>query len=291
MARSLVPAIVFAGLAAGAAAAIWWVTQRPAEPQQQVESRDYNPGEFFAMFDADNNKEVSQEEFRARYESADKPMRFTDLAGTPVDTKTAFALWDKDKNGIIDLADFGQHVDRSWEKFRDTTAAQGLTPKEYAGRWLALNGGQLAVFDREVGARNRDELPFGGAYFDKKYLAGLWSRVADARGSYEGYLLDEGDKHWLLMTQGTLRVFAKNAVTVTPLPDAPQNAYAREVAKALLEDTAANLGLARRCRDWGMKLEADMMYGRVLVFERDNAEALEHLGLRLQGNEYVKRES
>lgn len=291
MASKLVPAFVLAGLALGTGVAIWWVTQRPAEPIQQVQTEDYNPTKFFAMFDADGDKQVSRDEFRARYESADQPMRFTDLAGTPLDTAMAFDLWDKDNNGVIDDVDFGQHIDRSWEKFRDATAASGLTPKEYAGRWLALNGGQLLVHDREVGARNRGELPFGGAYFDQKYLQGAWSRVTDARGSHEGFLLDEGEKHWLLMTQGTLRVFSKGAVSVLALPEAPQNQYAREIGKTLFEDTAGNLALARRCRDWGMRREAEMLYGRVLVFERDQAEALEFMGLRLQGNEYVKRES
>jgi hypothetical protein len=79
-------------------------------------------------------------------------------------------------------------------------------------------------------------------------------------------------------------------VELTQMPDNdPHMLYATEVARISFDVPQKNLELARRCIEWGMKAEAEMLYARVLIFQRDNQEALDAVGMKLEGDHFKEK--
>jgi len=287
-------------MAAVAAAVTWWVLSGapPDDGNQQArETEEPFPTEaFFTVFDLDQSGKITPDEFTLAYAKWEQKRRyFTSGSGGALMTAAeAFRELDVNKDGVLDRKDLQVAYDSAWLKFKLNCAAKGLEARLWKGKWLKLNPQQVEVLNKEIGAANRDELPFGGAFFDKKYFEGRrFVEISTASGeSARGFLREDraNARLQLLTGDAMLRVFRPDEVKVQDLPDAPQLEYIERVANTSYEDPAACLELARRCKELGLLREAGMMYARVLVFERENEEAQRELGFRLEGDKFVKRQ-
>lgn len=106
----------------------------------------------------------------------------------------------------------------------------------------------------------------------------------------EGMLRHEAGHVHVAQFQPKIQVVGKDA-EVTPLPDAPQNVYAKQIKALAFDDEDGNLDLARHCVIWGMHTEARMLYLRVLIFQPANREALDYWGIDRQGDQYKPRKN
>lgn len=257
-----------------------------------VQDKAFDMESFFLVFDTDHDGGVLPAEFEAVYATWEQGARFSMGAGQPaLDAAAAFKYFDQDGNGRIDGYDprLKDAWDKAWDVFTRDCAKRGLAPKEWRGVWLGLNSQQLGTLNHEVGARARGELPFGGAFFDARYFEGnRYVKVTRKDGTFvQGFATESEGKLWVVTTEQSLVVVKRADVTIEEQADSPQAEYIKLVRQTPFEDLAANLKLARRCMELGLAREAGMMFARVLVFDRENAEALKALRLKLDGVNFV----
>lgn len=288
----LVGLVVVAG---GIAAAFLLYQGPPAANggnEPEIIDKPFDKEHFLETFDVNDDKRVTFEEFDGVYTAWGAEKRFSRGPGQPaLDSKQAFAFFDHNGDGAIDNDDVRVALDANWQKFAAAAMEKGLTPRDWKGKFLALNQQQIDTYNKEKGAAARGELPFGGAFFDAKMLnTGRWGIVTKAGGEQvEGFLSEKEGRVWVVTQEARMLVFKPDDVTVKEVPDAPALEYIREVQKIAFDDTAANLKLAKQCAQWGLKREAGALFARVLIFDRANAEALEALQLKLEGDKYVPR--
>lgn len=272
---------------------MWWIFREgptedpPANTDQAEDAPVFDPAEFIATFDRDGDGIVTPTEFEHLY--GHEPYIFHARDGAPaMKVQEAFAAWDKDKNGVIDGADVKRITDKAWEKFFTNTMKAGLNPKDHNGEFLALSKVQFKLYAQEEAAAIAGELPFASEYFDAKYL-GTWAELTEGTMRYQGYVTEHAGKYWLLTADRKLTVFDKHDATVNWLPEAPPTLYAAEVSKIAWDDVQANLELARKTDEWQMPQEKRMLYGRVLIFDGDNPEALEALGYEYRDGRHIEK--
>jgi hypothetical protein len=268
------------------------------DPPAIIEDQPFPADAFFLAFDLDKSGWITPEEFREAYARAatqkDRPFQFSKGPGKPaLNHVEAFASLDVNHDEKIDRDDMQVAFDKAWLKFKVDRAAQGLEARIWRKEWLTFNPHQMAALNLETGAESRKELPFGGAYFVSKYFAARrYVSLAGPDGeTLRGFLWEDrvnGRVH-LLCGDATIKVFDPAGVKVTDMPDAPQLEFIDDVQRVSWEDPADNLKLARRCVELGLTKEAEMMYGRVLIFEPGNKEALDALGLRKEGPMFVPK--
>lgn len=289
--------VAFLGLVLGVL--IWWLTRgdtldtTPDDGGAQA-NKDFKPEDFIPTFDVNGDKQVTYEEFVQRYGkslSDDAPVLIfhEDDDGPALTAADAFKRWDRNADGIVDWQDMQSLEHTSWRAFQDEAEAKGLKAVSFGDRWLMLNTHQLKTYDTETGALAREEQPFAGKFWASKYL-GNWATLMDADGdTREGYLSKTETRLFLLTDDAKLSVFDPAKVDVTEAgPDDPHNLYAAEVKKTKFDDVQANLALARKCVEWGMRTEADMLYARVLIFAPTNEEALNALGYTEKDGHYTE---
>ncbi len=257
-----------------------------------VQDKTFDMESFFLVFDTNHDGGVLPAEFEAVYATWEQGARFSMGAGQEaLSAAKAFQYFDQDRNGRIDGYDprMKDAWDKAWEVFTRDCAKRGLAPKEWRGLWLGLNTAQLGTMNHEIGARARGELPFGGAFFDAKYFEGnRYVKVTRKDGTFvQGFATENEGKLWVVTTEQSLVVVKLADATVEEKPDSPQAEYLKAVRMTPFEDVAGNLKLARRCMELGLAREAGMMFARVLVFERENSEALKALRLKLDGVNFV----
>lgn len=295
--KIMVAAVVV--LAVGAGALLYWVAAGPATGANnagnnaaEVINKPFEKDDFFPEFDLNHDKAITFAEFDSVYATWGQDKRFSRGPGQPgLDSKQAFAFFDQNSDGSIDIEDLRYAYDLAWQEFSRAAMAKGLTAKEWKGQKLALNQHQLDAYNKEKGALVVNELPFGGAFFDRKYLlTGRYGRVTKQDGaSVEGFLSEREGRLWVVTTDARLLVFKPDSVTVAEDPNAPALEYINRVKDTPFDDVAANLKLALRCYELGLKTEAGAMFARVLIFDRENKQALDALRLKLDGDRYVPR--
>ncbi|MBE7491104.1 MAG: hypothetical protein HS108_05025 [Planctomycetes bacterium] len=299
MKQRLVLFVLIPLLAIAAGVLLYFVAFRPrgagngaGNTPPEVVGKPFDKDSFFAEFDLNGDHAVSFEEFDRVYSTWGQEKRFSRGPGQPaLASREAFDFFDRNGDGAIDAEDVRFAWDQAWLDFAAGARARGLIPRDWKGRWLALNKQQDEALGKEKGALARRELPFAGAFFDARYLVeGRWARLTKDDGeSVDGFVSEKDGRLWLVSPDARLLVFKPGTVHVSELPDSPHNEYVRAVREVTFDDTEANLKLARRCVQWGLKREAGALYARVLIFDRANAEALEALQLRLEGDSYLPR--
>jgi len=292
--------ILLAVLALGAGALLYVVAFNDPAPNQgnaantpEVENRPFDKEGFFRDFDVDGNHIITFAEFDGVYSKWGADRRFSHGPGQPgLDSKAAFDFFDRNDDGEIDKDDILYAWDQAWEQFSADTMKRGLTPRDWKGKFLALNQQQVEAFNREKGAVARGEVPFGGAFFDSKYLmTGRYGRVTKPDGqAVEGVLSERDGRLWVVTGEAKLLVFKPDAVTVVEDPKAHALEYLKLVKDTPFDAVEANLKLAKSCDEWGLKREAGALYARVLIFDRANETAMQALGLKLAGDKYLPRE-
>lgn len=299
MKKSL-PFVVLCLLALGLGFMVWWMVREPhtdpvTNTEPEMKNRDFQVADFVPTFDLNNDKRVTYDEFLQSYGKSpiegEPPLVFHEENGGPaLSPEEAFKRWDHDKSGIVDVLDIKFIEDKAWANFQAEAEKRGLRAREWDGVRLMLNTLQDGTYVVEVAAAKVGELPFAGRYWKADYL-GDWVRVItpDNR-TLEGYASHSRDKLFLLTSDAKLSVFDEAKVTVKDLgPDTPQAQYAATIRNIALKDASANLELAKKCREWGMRTEAGMLFARVLVFDRANQEALDALGYKLDGDNYIQK--
>lgn len=292
--KKILPVVIVTLMAFLVGFGAWWGFLRgtpekpPANDDTAGPAPDFKPGDFIATFDQDGDGVVTREEFKRLYGEPPLVFREGDDA-PPLNADDAFNMWDKNGDGTIDRADIKRITDKAWENFFTETMERGLNPKDHKGEFLALSRLQFELYTQESAAAESGELPFAGEYFDAKYF-GTWAEVDAPGGRRQGYVTEHAGKYWLLTPDRKLAVFRPDSVEVKFLPDAPPNRYAEEIRKVAWDDPAANVELARKAEEWGMSQEAEMMWGRVLIFNGGNADALEALGYEYRDGRHVKKD-
>lgn len=287
-------------IAATTAVAAWWLLRDndgkgnvvPGNLPAQIEDRPFERDDFFPTFDLNQDKSVTFEEFERVYATWGEDKRFSRGPGQPgLDARAAFDFFDLNRDGGINADDIRFAWDDKWHKFAQLTRDRGLTPRIFKGRWLALNQHQVDALAKEEGAIARGELPFAGAFFDRKLLlSGRYGLVTRPDGtSNEGFLSERDGRIWVVAGDARLLVFKPDAVTVKELPASPALEYIKAVSTTPFDEPAANLKLALRCIELGLKTEAGALFARVLIFEPGNSMALEALNLRLENDRFVPR--
>lgn len=270
--------------------------------------------------DADGDGRLSYEEFAKGYGD----VRLNKSEREVYEAKEAFTILDVNRNGFIDKDDIARldkfRDGKEYIKYREELAAQGMALQHWNGIEVVLNPIQVDWFKAEDGAFKRDELPYAGRYFDRKWF-GLWeeekrpqalpllhlkkpswARLTMQDGkTHEGFVRETKDaetakkdglapgKVYVLTYDARLNAFAAEKVqTVEYFEGSPQAKYVKAVSEASIHETAKQLELARQCVKDGMQIDALTLYKRVLIFEHDNKEALEALGYKLNGRQYVK---
>jgi len=296
--KKLAPLIAVVVLAGALAVLVYLATRGGKTPDPPVnepppqKNIDFKTEDFMVKFDLDSDGTVTPEEFRQVYGTGEPPLIFTKGDGKePLDAPAAFRQWDHDGNGLINDADFKLINDRDWVLFRDAANSRGLKAARWKDKYLALNEHQLRVFETESAAMTLGTLPFAGTFWKPEYL-GPWVSVVDpAEGDIEGYSSERNGRVYILTSKAELVVKVPARVQVNPFPpDDKHNLYVAEVARTPFDDPAANLALARKCREWGLSAEAGMLYARVLVFEPANQEALDQLRFKLVNERFVPKD-
>jgi hypothetical protein len=286
-------------LLAGVLAVVVYYATRPAKPVDPPvngcvvpKNETFKIDDFMFNFDHDSDGKVTFEEFTQRYGQGDPPLVFTKEDGAdPMSAADAFKQWDRNRNGSIDTDDIRQLEDKEWLAYAQGLARQGLQAVTWNGVQYGLNEHQLRTFNAETGALARKELPFAGAFWDTKYFGGRWSRVSEPEKSdVLGYLHEGNGRLFILTEKAELQVKDPARVQISQLPaDDPHMLYAAEIAKTAFDEPDKNLELARKCKQWGMVVEAGMLYARVLIFRPGDKESLDALGYRLDGPRFVPK--
>ncbi len=380
-----VPITIMAAVGIGAGIALYLVIKQPStesDPPQQAEAKEFDPDEFLQHFDLDKDGRVSWQEFKAGYGEAG--YLFGQRGNAAMAAETAFKGLDTNGDGVIGKAELKVMSDARWQRFQRETAAKGLVPRDWKGRFLALNRHSVEVLDKELGARARKELPVGGHMFQQRYILGedgraRWCRIEppqgvpffgfvtstravatdrDSEGSetmrerltalvpgwhlqyispydpdVEATVVEEERIHvrewaapsqgnmieglqfdtWGSVTRGGARGFEHTGfirrekgrlVVAKPQPklvlladnakveevaDAPYAQYAQAVRGIAIDEHEANLALARRCKDWGLTLEAMHLYMKVLIFDPAHEEALAFWGIEVKDGRFHPR--
>lgn len=244
-----------------------------------VMDKPFDDKRFMAVFDSDQNGQVTPQEFTPVYNSDDNPFPMSAGEGkAALDAKTAFDAMDVDDNQVIDSLDLKVVTTLAWRDFREKALSENYRPVYINGKMLALGALRNKVFSTEQGVANRKELPLGGAYFDSKYFDNYSEVTLDTGDTIRGFVTEHDGRHWLLTADKKLSVLKPGTYTAKPLPDAPMAKYAARVRDIVWYDADANLKLARDARDWGMQQESVTLYWRVLLMEPDNQEALDAMG-------------
>lgn len=281
---------------------------------------DYIAEFFNRGFDTDADKALSYEEFAQGYTR----FKLNKSEREVYDVKEAFQMLDANHDNQIDQQDVAifnkKRDEQDAMNRREELAAQGLAVQKWAGVEVILNPIQVDWLDAEDGAFKRGDLPFAGKYFDRKWFGtwgeekrpgamsvlhlkqASWARVTLPDGKIiEGFVRETKDveaakkeglapgKVYVLTQDARLNAFAAEKVkAVEYFSGSAQAAYLKAVSEAAINDTAKQLALARQCVKDGMQADALTLYKRVLIFEHDNKEALEALGYKLNGRQYVK---
>ena len=263
------------------------------DPAQNI---PFEAADFIDTFDVDGDRSVSLEEFKQRYgvpleDGKPELVMQNPKTGKPLNAEDAFKLhWDRDSNGVVDARDIELISDSAWLAFHQKTKRAGLTPVRYDGKFYGLNEHQQRTMEAEVGAAANNEVPFAGQFWAKKYFQS-WVKVEDAAGeTLEGFAYEGNGRIYILSSNASLTVKDPAKVTIQTIDDAPQTKYAKAVVGLSFIDGDANLALANKCMEWGMKHEAGMLYARVLITQPDNKTALDALGFKRVEGKFVRKE-
>jgi hypothetical protein len=310
---------------AAAAYGVYYFTQTPDPGPAPITKYGERASDFIAEFftrgfDADGNKALSYEEFAKGYVD----FKLNKSERETYDVKEAFSMLDANRDGVIDKTDikiFDQKRDvQDAHDRREDLAAQGLVVQRWNGVEVILNPTQRDWLDAEDGAFKRGDLPFAGTFFDHRWFgdweegkpAGTgvtyrlkrasWARVTLGDGTvHEGFVSEIKDleiakkrglapgKVFVLASDARVSAYAVERVqAIEYFEGSAQAKYLKAVSEASLSDTARQLEIARQCIKGGMQADALTIYKRVLIFQHDNQEALDALGYKLNGRQYVK---
>lgn len=293
--KKLAPLAAILVLAAAVGVVVYYAT-RPSEtpdppanvPVEPKRNLDFKPEDFMTQFDLDSDGKVTVEEFNARYGKGDPPLVFHERDGAPaLSAEDAFKRWDRNRNGTVDADDIKQLGDKELLERMEDAARRGLHTVNWNGVEMYLNSHQMRTFEAEAGAMARDELPFAGTFWSREHLKRPWTRLIEGGTETFGFTAERNGRIFVLTGNAELLVKDPAKVELAQMPDDdPHMLYAAEIARITFDMPGKNLELARRCKQWGLKVEAGMLYARVLIFQRDNQEALEALGYRLEGDHY-----
>jgi hypothetical protein len=296
--KKLAPLIGIVALVGLLAVVVYYATRSTKTTNPPVnggyvpENPTFETENFMFEFDLDSDGKVTFEEFSERYGKGVPPLVFTEKDGAaPLAAPDAFKKWDRNSSGFINDEDIRQLLDKELINKANEAARRGLHSATWKNVLLALNDHQLRTFEAEKGAMARGELPFAGTFWNADHMAGRWSLVRDADGELFGYTTERNGRVFVLTERAELLVKDPAKVEVAAMPaDDPHMLYAAEVSKVPFDSPARNLELASKCKEWGLKVEADMLYSRVLIFEPANKEALDALGYRLEGEKFVSKD-
>ena len=310
---------------AAAAAGVYFYSRNPETPTQHVvkyggSARDFILEYFKNGHDGDNDGRLSYEEFARGYND----FRLNKSEREVFDVKEAFKMLDANADGVLDKEDIAyfdkKRAEQEAMKRREDLAKEGLMLMSLDGREAVCNPVQRQWLDAEEGALKRSEIPYAGACFARKWFGqweeiprrGLtplyrlkqsyWARIRFADGKVaEAFVRETKDaaaaeqeglapgKVYALGYDARIQVFAADSVAAVEYFDGSvQESYVKAVSATALSDTKAQLELARQCLKDGLKSDAQTLFQRVLIFEHDNSEALQALGYKLNGKQYVK---
>jgi hypothetical protein len=295
--KKFAPLVAILVLACALAVVIYYATRPsktpdpPANGSVAEKNEDFKVEDFMLHFDLDSDGKVTPDEFNERYGKGEPPLYFHERDGAPaLSAADAFRRWDRNRNGTVDAVDIKSLGDKAWENRAREAEARGLHTVSWNGVEMNLNPAQKATFEAETGALARGEVPFAGAYWDTLYLKGPWTRVREGNTEVFGYAAERNGRIFVLTEKAELLVKDPAKVELTQMPDDdPHMQYAYEIQRITFDMPAKNLELAQRCVKWGMKVEAGMLYARVLIFQRDNQEALDALGFKLEGEHFKEK--
>lgn len=291
--KKSVPFVIMCVLALGLGFLLWWFIretpiENPGNTEPEMENLDFVAADFLPTFDANGDLQVTLDEFKLNY--GREPLIFHEENGGPaLGADKAFSRWDRDRNGVVDAEDLKLIDNKAWASFQAEAEKRRLRARDWNGRHLMLNEHQDRTYTTETSAFKRNEVPYAGRYWNPKYLSSWMRVVTPANETKEGYASVANGKLFLLTPDAKLSVYDESKIMASDLgPDVPQMRYARAIQQTPFDDPGGNLELAGKCTEWGMRTEAGVLYARVLIFERDNKEALTALGYRLQGDMYVE---
>ena len=325
MKKPLILLLAVVVVLAASAYAIFYFMQKPDSGPPPVINYGQSWSKYVSEYfdrgcDVDGDGRLSYDEFARGY----RDVRLNKSEREVYQAKEAFTILDVNHNGFIDKDDIARldkfRDGKEYMRYREDLAAQGLALQHWNGIEVVLNPVQVDWLDAEDGAFKRNELPYAGRYFDRKWFGEWedekrpqapplhhlkkpsWARVTMADGHvHEGFTRETKDaelakkdglapgKVYVLTYDARLNAFAAEKVqTVEYFEGSPQAKYLKAVSETSINDTAKQLELARQCVKDGMQADALTLYKRVLIFEHDNKEALEALGYELNGRQYVK---
>jgi hypothetical protein len=295
--KKIVPIIGIVALAGLLAVVVYYATRstRPIDPPVDggyvPENPTFKIEDFMFNFDHDADGKVTFEEFNERYGKGEPPLVFTEGDGAePLSAPNAFKKWDRNRNGFIDADDIRLLQDKEFLGDAAEIKRRGLEPIQWKDKLYGMNQHQVRTFEAETGALARGELPFAGTFWKPSHLEGRWSLVRDAEGEFFGYVSERNGRLFILTEKAELTVKDPAKVEVSSKPaDDPHMLYAAAIKDVPFDVPVKNLELARKCKEWGLKVEAGMLYARVLVFDPTNKEALDELGYRLEGEKFVSK--
>lgn len=324
MSKPLILLLVTMLILAAAAAGVYYYTREPQAPTQRVvkyggSARDFILEYFKNGHDSDSDGRLSYEEFARGYND----FRLNKSEREVFDVKEAFKMLDANADGALDKDDI-EHFDKKRAeqeamKRREDLAREGLLPLSLDGREAVCNAVQRQWLDAEEGALKRGEIPYAGTHFARKWFGqweevprkGLnplyrlkqsyWARLRFTSGTViEAFVREAKDaaaekdglapgKVYVLGYDARIEVFAADSVAaVEYFAGSLQEKYVRSVGATAVSESGPQLELARQCLKDGLNADALTLFKRVLVFEFDNKEALEALGYKLNGRQYVK---
>lgn len=253
--------------------------------------------ERLKKMDASGDGLVSEKEFALHYGEEAGFILHRGPDQPAMTAKEVYNFLDQNRSGEIDPEDL--YIIENYKTFDALmrTAAKGLTLRAFFSSNIECNSLQLQWVEEELGASRRGDLPFGDQYFNASYFT-QWSAVTFKDGTRkEGFVrrathAKETDR--LLTLGARIEALLPDTVTrIEPLPDSPYTVYARAIKDPNLkpDNKQANLDLARELTKQGLKTEAKRLFKRVLIMERDNAEGLAALGLKMKAGslEYEPR--
>lgn len=323
MKKPLILLLAVVVVLAAAAYGAYVITQQPNSGPAPIVKYGERGSAFIAQFlkyDSDNDGAITYEEFAKGYND----FKLIKCEREVYDVKEAFAMLDifRDKKlDRFDMAALDKERDaQEANKRREDLAAQGLYLKTYGKVELVLNPTQRDWLDTEIGCTNREELPYGGMRFERKWFGDWEDEKGPAAGSMrrlkrsffahvvfndgtviDGFALESGseesaqklglapNKVYVLNADARITAHAREKVkSIDFLLDSKHGRYIKEVSTASPADVPKQLELARQCAKDGMQADSLTLYKRVLIFEHDNSEALEALGYKLNGRQYVK---
>ncbi|MCC6574097.1 MAG: hypothetical protein IT462_09910 [Planctomycetes bacterium] len=306
MKTNVIIAVLLIAVAAGGIT-VWWFN-RPLPPANNTPAKPHETLTIEGLvamlkaMDANGDEVISEAEFGTSYGETvkDDKKPFVIHAGPDkpqFTTKEAYAHFDMNHSGEIDAEDLYMIQNfKTWTAL-ERIFAKGLTPRKFFNTVVELNSMGLAWTEEEIAAVRENLLPFQGQFFARRYFND-WGVITLKDGKQaEGFLykgdsseqskadsLKPGDVR-LLGAGARLSFHGKDSImNVEAKSDHPYSRLARKLKDPAFtpDDKAANLALARELAKDGLKLEAQRMYKRVLILERENAEALEYLDLKVK---------